>query len=394
MTSEPVVAEEGTTQRQLLMLFDKRIKHVPIVNKHGFLKDLILYEDFHYIPKSHVIVRAKAPVRVSFAGGGTDVTYYFEKNCGIVISAAINKYCYGTLVKRLDKKINLISQDFQQSVNVDSIEQFEYDGNLDLLKAAIKLMKPEYGFDLYTQSEIPPGSGLGASAMISAVVVGLLNFFREDKLDEYQIAELAFQAERIELNIAGGWQDQYAAVFGGFNFIEFAKDDIIVHPLRINDNTLNELESNLLLCYTGQTRSSGKIHEKQKEDYQEEKRKDAFDSTKEIAYQIKNALLKGKLSEFGELLHQAWEIKKRFHPAISNSRINELYEIGRANGAIGGKVLGAGGGGYILFYCSPLKKSNVQQKLAEAGGTFLNFNFDFKGLRTWCIKPDIKENLL
>ncbi|HEC32213.1 MAG TPA: GHMP kinase [Deltaproteobacteria bacterium] len=334
-----------------------------------------------------MLIRAKAPLRISFAGGGTDVPPYPEKEGGCVLNATINKYAYGTLRPRKDGQIKIESLDFGISVNYDVDEELIYDGKLDLVKAAIKKLEGQdsTGFDLFLHSDAPPGTGLGSSSTVIVVLVGLLKEFKNMPLTDYEIANLAYIIERKELGIKGGLQDQYTATFGGFNFIEFLKDRVIVNPLKISQDVINELEHNLLLCYTGRTRLSARIIEDQVSRYErrEEETLQALRNLKEIAVEMKNALLRKKLNEFGELLHYAWENKKRMSDKISNPEIEKMYEEARKTGALGGKISGAGGGGYMLLYCKFEKKHKVAERLKEMGGTIVDFAFDPYGLQTW-----------
>jgi len=334
-----------------------------------------------------MIIRAKAPLRISFAGGGTDVPPYPEREGGCVLSATINKYAYGTLRPREDKQIRIESLDFGIAVNYDVNEDLVYDGKLDLVKAAIKKLggQASNGFDLFLHSEAPPGTGLGSSSTLMVALVGLLKEFKNMPLTDYEIANLAYIIERKELGIKGGLQDQYAATFGGFNFIEFLGDRVIVNPLKINQDVINELEHNLLLCYTGRTRLSARIIEDQVRRYEcsEEETLKGMHQLKEIAIDMKNALLRRKLNEFGELLHYAWQNKKKLSNKITSSEIEEMYEEARKVGALGGKITGAGGGGYMLLYCQFEKKHKVGKRLKELGGTVTDFAFDPYGLQTW-----------
>ena len=334
-----------------------------------------------------MLIRAKAPLRISFAGGGTDVPPYPEKEGGCVLNATINKYAYGTLRPRKDRQIKVESVDFGISVNYDVDEELIYDGKLDLVKAAIKKLEGQdsSGFDLFLHSDAPPGTGLGSSSTVMVALVGLLKEFKNMPLTDYEIANLAYIIERKELGIKGGLQDQYAATFGGFNFIEFLKDRVIVNPLKISQDVINELEHNLLLCYTGRTRLSARIIEDQVSRYEhrEEETLQAMRNLKEIAIEMKNTLLRRRLNEFGELLHYAWENKKRMSDKISNPEIEEMYEEARKAGALGGKISGAGGGGYMLLYCQFEKKHKVAERLKKMGGTIVDFAFDPYGLQTW-----------
>lgn len=334
-----------------------------------------------------MFIRAKAPLRISFSGGGTDVPPFPQLEGGCVLSTTINRYAYGTLKPRDDRNISVRSLDFGVSVTYDLEDKLVYDGKLDLVKAAIrKLVTAEHrGFDLFLHSDAPPGSGLGASSAMMVVLVGLLKEFTNLPLTDYEIADLACVIERDELGIQGGLQDQYAAAFGGFNYIEFLPDHIVVNPLKISLDVLNELQYNLLLCYTGTMRLSGHIIQDQVDRYErrEEKTMQALRELKALTIEMKNALLRRETDNFGELLHKEWQHKKTLSSKISNQQLDELYEIAREHGALGGKITGAGGGGYMLLYCPAEKKHVVAAKLKELGCTSIDMSFEPMGLQTW-----------
>ncbi len=204
-------------------------------------------------------------------------------------------------------------------------------------------------------------------------------------MTDYEIAEAAYDIERRELGIQGGMQDQYAATFGGFNLIEFNPSSVIVNPLRISPDTLHELEYHLVLCYTGRTRLSANILKDQVESYRQGKEEvmDALDRMKRLTIEMKNAILTGRLDDFGALLHEAWMHKKKLAKQITSPEIERLYAAAMATGALGGKILGAGGGGYMLFYCDFERKHLVTEELEKLGGEVVEFGFDYEGLRTW-----------
>ncbi|MEE9593195.1 MAG: GHMP kinase, partial [Thermoplasmata archaeon] len=249
-------------------------------------------------------IRSKAPLRISFGGGGTDISPYPEERGGVALNVTIDKYAYCTLVPRSDSLINTKSLDYDAEVWYDSKKDLEYDGKLDLVKAAIKVMKPDGGLNLFLHSDAPPGTGLGSSSTITVALVGAFKHHMRLPLTDYEIAESAYLIERNEVGIRGGKQDQYAATFGGFNFIEFLEDKVIVNSLRIRHDVLNELEYRLLLCYTGGTRLSAGIIEDQVARYirGEGESVEALDKTKSLAIAMKNALLLGDLDGFGRLL--------------------------------------------------------------------------------------------
>src|SRR5215469_2966845 len=265
-------------------------------------------------------IRAKAPLRISFAGGGTDVPPYPEREGGCVLNATIDNYAWGSLRPLEDGRIRIESVDLGVLLDCSVESELKLDGQLDLVKATIKRLQAQNskGFEVFLHSDAPPGSGLGSSSALIVGLVGLVKEFKNLPLTEYEIAQLAWLIEREDLQIRGGHQDQYAASFGGFNFIEFYGDRVIVNPLRIHQDTINELEHNLLLCYTGTTRRSDRIIEDQMnrfEDKQEATLR-GLREQKQLATDMKNALLRQRLEDFGDLLHSAWISKKHISPRI------------------------------------------------------------------------------
>jgi D-glycero-alpha-D-manno-heptose-7-phosphate kinase len=378
-----------TDREVILKKLDNNFNIVPVIDPSGHLVQVYTRKDFPLRQEKRIIARARSPVRVSFSGGGSDLTHYFSKYGGAVMNATIKMYSHSTLLKREDGRISIYSADLNESIEGASIEELKATGKLKLIVSALEIMKPRFGFHLEVCSDFPVGSGLGGSATVLASVIGCFNQFREDKWDEYEIAELAFQAERLTLSVAGGWQDQYATVFGGFNFMEFSENQNVVHPFRVNSNTILELEENLLLCYSSQTRSSNNIHVEQKASYESDtKIREIVEANKNLTIQFKTNLLKGKLTDFGEMLHQGWMMKKKLSQSISNSHLDEIYECARENGAIGGKLLGAGGGGYFLFYAKPLHKFRLMKALKEKGLRIESVSFDHQGLQSWSIREE------
>ena len=334
-----------------------------------------------------MLIRAKAPLRISFAGGGTDVPPFPQQEGGCVLNATINRYAYSTLRPRQDRQIGVRSLDVGLSVSYSAQDKLEYDGKLDLVKAAILKFGGNHapGFDLFMHTDAPPGSGLGASSAIMVTLVGLLKEYKALPLTEYEIADLAYVIERKELAIQGGLQDQYAATFGGFNFIEFFADHVVVNPLKMSPDVINEIQYHLLLCYTGTTRMSAGIIQDQVKGYA---RKDsdtyqALLAMKQQAVEMKNALLRRKLDDFGAMLHEQWLYKKRMSSKISSAHLDALYDAARRHGAVGGKIVGAGGGGYMLFYCEFDKKHLVAEALKAQGCTVADFAFEPAGLQVW-----------
>lgn len=331
-------------------------------------------------------IRARAPLRVSFAGGGTDVPPFPTLEGGCVLCATIDRYAYGSLVPRTDRVVTIESVDFKTTAQMTLDNEILCDGSLDLIKAAVRRFGSEGtdGYDLVLRSSVQPGSGLGSSSTMMVALTGLLARHYKMALGDYQTAQLAHAIERQDLGIAGGLQDLYAATFGGFNFIEFT-DRVIVNPLRIRDEIMLELELSLLLCFTGITRDSARVIEDQtrRATASTDDTLSGLRAQKELAVAMKAALLTGELKDFGALLGEAWSQKKRLSPLISNARIDELYELALSKGALGGKVTGAGGGGYILLFCDFTKKHRVIEALEFAGADVMEIAFDTKGLTTW-----------
>jgi len=335
--------------------------------------------------------RCRVPLRISFGGGGTDVPPYATTFGGAVIGSTINKYAYSTLIpNKTDKSKTIIkSQDFDLTTILDFKAKFfdkSYRGKTNLAKAVINVMKPKkLGFEILTTCDAPPGTGLASSTAVITSMVGSLKSFIDISLTSYEIAELVYEIERKELAIKGGLQDQYACTFGGFYFIEFKNNEVIVNPLRIKREIVQELESNLLLVDTGVPRSSSKIHSIQSKKYSEDSVIKTLDTLKEQAYELKTHILKGNLKKFGETLHSSWETKKQISEIISSRRIDSIYDEARNSGAIGGKVLGAGGGGHMVFYIENENRRNLEKTLTKMKCKVIPFNFENSGLQTWSV---------
>lgn len=336
-----------------------------------------------------MVIRGRAPLRVSFGGGGTDVAPFCEEQGGAVIGSTINKYAYCSIVPRKDEQIIVHSLDFDMTVKYNVHENYVCDGRLDLVTAALKAMDIKQGCEVYLQCDAPPGSGLGTSSTVMVALLSAMNRWKGIETDAYALADLAYQVEREDLGIEGGYQDQYMSTFGGFNFIEFhGRNNVVVNPLRIRKDIYQELQYNLLLCYTGGIHVSANIIKDQVENYV---RKDAFNAmceVKALAYAMKDELLKGNLNSFGRLLDYSWQSKKRMSSRISNPKIDELYEEALKAGALGGKILGAGGGGYLLMYCPYNVRHKVAERLEAVGGQLTDWGFELRGAQAWTVDED------
>lgn len=335
-----------------------------------------------------MIIRAKAPLRISFCGGGTDVSPYPEERGGCVLSVTIDKYAWASLIPRPGMELEIASLDYGVRRRYAGVP-LALDGELDLAKGTLNhfaALRPlPAGATVFTHSDAPPGSGLGSSSTMVVTLVGGVAQWLGLPLTPYEIAETTFKIERRDVKLSGGRQDQYAASFGGFNFIEFSADQTIVTPLRIPRDVVNELEYHLLLVYTGGTRTSARIVDTQMERYRrgEPAAVAGLDRLKALAIELKNELLRGRLEAFGRLLHEAWEAKKTLAEPITNATIDELYAAARQAGAVGGKILGAGGGGHLLFYCPIEAKHAIAAEMERHGGRVVPFAFEWRGLQTW-----------
>lgn len=342
-----------------------------------------------------MIIRSKAPLRLGLAGGGSDVSPYSDLYGGLVLNATINLYAYCTIKERNDGKIIISATDIDQTLTYDEAPTLPIDGNLDLHKGVYNRIIKDFNvgtslsFEISTFSDAPPGSGLGSS---STMVVAILKAFVEWlslPLGEYEIARLAYDIERNDLQLSGGKQDQYATAFGGFNFMEFLKGDrIIVNPLRVKRWIIDELEASMLLYFTGASRSSAKIIDEQKKNTSEGNNEaiEAMHQIKQSSIDMKEAILKGNISSFAKILGKAWENKKKMAQSISNNHIESIFEVALAAGAITGKVSGAGGGGFIMFVIHPEKRREIMRALEQfKGGLVVPFQFSEGGCHGWKI---------
>lgn len=384
MNRDFVRATATTPREHILKLLDNGIHVVPMLDGEGRIVQLCSRDDFGLEGETSVFVRSRAPARISFGGGGSDLTHYFLDQGGMVISATIAKYAHASLRQRSDGAVRIRSNDLNCTVEAASVEALAFDGQLDLIKSIVKLIRPGFGFELDVSADFPVGSGLGGSASIAVAIIGCFNGFRTHAWTRHQIAEMAFQAERLILNIPGGWQDQYAAAFGGFNYMEFSADENLIIPLRLESQTLRELEACFLLCHTGRSHDSGAIHSDQKARTKNSAEvQAAIRRQKEMTVEMKKRLLRGDVYGYGRMLHEAWLYKRQMSSLISDDSLDSVYQAAIEAGALGGKILGAGGGGYFLFFTPPFERHNVSAALEKLGYTSERVLFDCDGLTSW-----------
>lgn len=337
-----------------------------------------------------MIYRSQAPLRIGLAGGGTDVSPYCDRYGGAILNATISLYAYASIEPLAAQTIILEAADRDERMELMLQEQLQTDGHLDLAKGVYNRIVRQYGpvpsgFKLTTFVDAPAGSGLGTSSTLMVAIVGAFVEWLRLPLGEYDMAHLAWEIEREDLAMAGGKQDQYAATFGGVNFMEFYADRVIVNPLRIKPQYLFELEHNLLLYFTATNRLSASIIEVQTENVKSNNRQsiEAMHQLKEQAQMMKEALLTGKIHDVGAILDFGFRHKKQMANGISNSTMEELYETALKAGATGGKISGAGGGGFMIFYCPGNSRYKVREALAPMKGEFRNYSFTQQGLFTW-----------
>jgi D-glycero-alpha-D-manno-heptose-7-phosphate kinase len=333
----------------------------------------------------------RSPVRISFGGGGTDLPGYYEKYGGAVLSAAINKYFYTVLTKRTDDKIQVISSDLRIIETWQDIASLHVKGSdLDIPLAVMKELEVHTPLNLFLASEILPGTGLGSSASVCVNILKALSTYLQLPMTKYELAEKAFHIARDVLQLPIGKQDEYAASFGGINFISFCEDGrTTVEPLAVPPDVLRELQGNLMLFFTGASHNSWSIL-KEQENSTKRPAGPALDSLRQIqllAKSMQTALMKGNLKEFAGLLDEGWQAKRRVSTQISNLRIDSLYDLARQNGASGGKITGAGGGGFLLLYCEKEDQQKVRDAFAREGLREMTFEFDFQGARVLVNDP-------
>jgi D-glycero-alpha-D-manno-heptose-7-phosphate kinase len=340
-----------------------------------------------------MIYRSKAPLRIGLAGGGTDVSPYSDEYGGAILNASISLYAHASIEPLNENGIVLQALDRKEEQRFEWSNELPINGQLDLLKGVYNRIQKDFGlpltnFRLSTYVDAPAGSGLGTSSTLVVAIIGAFVEMLKLPLGDYDIAHYAFEIERKDLHLAGGKQDQYAATFGGVNFMEFYEGDkVIVNPLRIRQEYLNELENNLVLYYTSTSRESATIIKEQQKNVLEKdiKSVEAMHQLKEQSKMMKEALLKGRVHEIGEILDFGFQQKRKMAHNISNTLIEAIYTAAKKAGATGGKISGAGGGGFMTFYCPNNTRYQVIEVLNTFGGNIQPYQFTQQGLTTWTI---------
>ena len=339
-----------------------------------------------------MIIRSKAPLRLGLAGGGTDVSPYSDLYGGAILNATVDMFAYTTIEPTNDGKVVFLAPDKHLEESYDQAMELDTGGYFILHKGVYNRIVKQFthaplSLRITSHVDAPAGSGMGTSSTLVVSILGAYVEWLRLPLGEYEIARLAYEIERVDLGLAGGKQDQYAATFGGFNFMEFIQDNVIVNPLRIRQRYQDELCHNLLLYYTDTSHVSAEIIKEQQDNVKakNERSIESMHHLKEHAMLMKEVLLKGDINRIGEILDMGWQHKKQIAKSISNPRLDAIYDTAKRAGASGGKISGAGGGGFMFFYCPGTSRYAVAEALMQFGGSVKRYEFTTEGLNTWSI---------
>lgn len=381
MNENFVYLNENYTEEEVIKKFDENIRIIPILDSKKRLLKII--DKTSFVPDHNVEIYTKVPARLSLSGGGTDFTSFFVEEDGLAITLSINLYTHIRLIKRSDQVIKINSVDFNFEKSFKNINDIKPSGKLKLILSAIKKINPNYGFDLKIKSDFKPSSGLGGSA---AVLVGIISsFLKLDNtyLDNYKIAALAYEIERHDLNIKGGWQDQYSAVFGGFNLIKFSSKSNLVIPIKIDDYLKQDLEKKLILC------DLGIMHNGNKKNYSKVKitsNRKTIQKLKELTENTLFSLLKFETDYIGYAFKESMKIKKTVNPDSINNKIEKIINRLYRYGAKGIRILGTGGGGHLLIYLADEDIFKLTNEIVKMNLKIVDFQIECKGIQNWLIK--------
>jgi len=333
------------------------------------------------------------PLRISFAGGGTDLPEFYNKYNGNVLCTTINRFTYVFVHKRFDKAFQTFSPDFQKHYRSTEFKKIEIEDGVEIAASIVKFLKFKEGIDIVLQSDVPAGSGLGASSSLAVNLVNTLIYLQGKKWSAKKIAETCFEIERNILRWPMGKQDEYITSIGGFMNIEFKPNRVNIKPISMNKKSLLELQNNLLLFFIGKTRDSAKILSSQLQKAKSENKKtiESLKIVKDLAAEMNESLKKSDLTQFGELLHRGWMAKKKFTKGVTNKRIDKLYDTALKFGATGGKLTGAGGGGHLLLYCEKHKQKKLVSKMKKLGLTHIDFKFYNEGPKILDLYKDLNK---
>lgn len=331
------------------------------------------------------VLIARSPVRISFGGGGTDLEAYYARYGGMVVSASLNKYIYGIVTKNFSTTFQVISSDYRSVLNLPIDGRPYVNNNLELRLSQViyEHFNLRIPLNVFVASEVPPGTGLGSSSTTSVTLCNICSTLTGQAMSKKQLADLAYEIETQRLAAPIGKQDQYAAAFGGLNCFEFSSDEVRVTPLTMNIVSVRSLERRIMLFYTGATRQAREILSEQREKTEQRSGTtiEALHHIKALGWQIKAALESGQLDDFGALLDESWQHKKRLASGVTNAFIDEAYTAARTHGALGGKITGAGGGGFLMLYCKEEYQEDVRTALEQLGLRQIHCAFEFEGTR-------------
>lgn len=329
------------------------------------------------------MIIARAPVRISFAGGGTDLPAYFMEHGGAVVSTAIDKYVYVVLNVHSRPDLQILSSDYRTFFRQTGGDVLFWEGDLNLPKAILHEFGVTQNVTMFLASEVPPGTGLGSSSTVTVASLKAVSTATGHSLTKMELAEMATRVEITKLGMPIGFQDQFAAAFGGLNYFEFNASGRKAEPLRVSSSTLIGLQNRLLLFFTGQARDSTQILARQSDNAKQHKTValDALHSVKAMVAPMRACLESGDLEKFGHLLHEGWQQKKKFASGVSNERVDHLYSTAQNVGAMGGKLAGAGGGGFMMLYCEEGRQDAVTKAMEAEGLRRMDYAFDNGGAR-------------
>jgi len=328
-----------------------------------------------------LLLIARAPVRISFGGGGTDLPAYYTQFGGAVLNTAINRYVYAIISSGASQALQIISSDFRVFYRHTGDSEMTTDGELGLAKAVLREFGQYDGLDLFLSSQVPPGTGLGSSGAVAVCMVAALAAWQGRTMNKLEIAEMACDIGINKLRLPSGKQDEYGSAMGGLNQILFDQHETVVHPLDLPPDIMETLQRRVMLFFTGKSRNSGDILKKQATASQEKDPAtlERMHRIKALGLEMADALRQFDLDAFGDLLHQSWVQKRGVVSDISNNLIDQAYAAAREQGAIGGKIAGAGGGGFMMLYCHEDRQADVTRVLQALNLSRMDFRFDFEG---------------
>ena len=377
-----VKASKHDSRNTVINQLENGITAIPIVDENGVICDIATRDAFNPPKEGTTYSRSISPVRVTFCGGGSDVYTHFAKHDGSALNATIDLFCHATLRKRADYKIHVTSFDLGEAIYFESLDDLnKYEGTLSLITSTLKVLKPGFGFELEIRSDFPVGSGLGGSSAVVAAILGCFNEFKVDKLTKFELAELAYQAERLVNGTAGGWQDQYATIFGGFNYQLYSPNENTIMPLRLQRRIKLELQERLILCFSNIKRPPDAVRK-----IFEKNGKTKEDNLKLNAAMVRDmiaAVSREQWAQVAMLFNKGWELKRSSNDNISNPVLDNYFDTAFKNGAVAGKLLGAGSGGHLLFLTSGRERLELSGALESEGLRIVPFKFFDEGLTSW-----------